>query len=347
MSLDIQEVDRLVGKGRKLVTFFHQSTSISDLLLEKQKLLFDANPTLIGHKLIIDVATRWSSTLYMLQRLNEQFPALMATANDPSLSKHAKTTLTNCLFSFEEHSTVENIVKILQPFEKATTIVCADKTPTMQKILPTVIKLVRTIQVSDEDAPIMRKIKDKMLLEINNRTSMDKITLLGCIMNPFTKDLNFKPELKEEATQYLREEVSEVREIIIKKERVEGEHDEPLLPQLVSPSKSNESLETTSADKPEESNDTQEPVKTVAKKMKSADTEDWLADVICTGETKKDPVLASESEIQRYLGITENDNTLTILEWWNRNEQFYPRISKVAKKIFISTCFFCIFRKGI
>lgn len=57
-SLDIPEVDKLIGKARKLVTFFHQSTSAIDLLHDKQKLLFDSKENLIGHKLFIDVAAR-------------------------------------------------------------------------------------------------------------------------------------------------------------------------------------------------------------------------------------------------------------------------------------------------
>ena len=83
-----------------------------------------------------------------MEGINEQYPALLALTNDPSLSKNASTTLKKCLFSFEEQQTVESLLEILQPFEKATTIVCADKTPTIQKVLPVVTKLLRIIQVA-------------------------------------------------------------------------------------------------------------------------------------------------------------------------------------------------------
>ena len=69
----------------------------------------------------------------MLERLNEQFPALVALENEPSVSKHANTTLRNWFFSFEEQSIIESVVEILQAFEKATTIISADKTPTIHK----------------------------------------------------------------------------------------------------------------------------------------------------------------------------------------------------------------------
>ncbi|XP_069107962.1 E3 SUMO-protein ligase ZBED1-like [Argopecten irradians] len=137
-ALQVNEVGRLVGKGRKLVTFFHTSTSANDKLMEKQKILQMKG---IGHKLITDVVTRWNSTLDMLERLLEQMPALMAVATDESASKHIKTTVQNCLFTFEESLLAERIVTLLRPFQKVTTIVCSEKTPTINKVLPAITKL--------------------------------------------------------------------------------------------------------------------------------------------------------------------------------------------------------------
>ncbi|XP_062615878.1 E3 SUMO-protein ligase ZBED1-like [Saccostrea cucullata] len=331
-SLDIPEVGRLLGKGRKLVTFFHQSSSSTDLFHEKQKLLFDGQTTknLIGHKLINDVPTRWNSTLYMLQRLVEQFPVMMALANDPALSKQASSTFKNCVFSFEEQSTAENIVSLLQPFEKATTIVCADKTPTMHKILPIIIKLLKIIDRKEDDEPIIRKMKEKKNTELNKTAVFDKTTLMGSVMNPFTKDLDFAPELREQAYRYLQEEAHEVSKtgipLKIKMEKNEGEFEtlaEPPLPALPMLQSEPEEIESESQ--------TDEPQ---IKKLKSADTEDWLADIVCTRESQPNPELALENEIQRYLGckILEKDQGLTVLKWWQSHEQFYPRLMNTAKK---------------
>lgn len=70
-SLESPEIKKLLGKGRKMVTFFHQSSSSTDLFHEKQKLLFDGQATqnLIGHKLIIDVPTRWNFYLVYVTAL--------------------------------------------------------------------------------------------------------------------------------------------------------------------------------------------------------------------------------------------------------------------------------------
>ena len=55
-GLEVSEIDRLVGKGRSLVSYFHKSPLAMDVLLKKQVLLLPREAQ--GHKLIQDVATR-------------------------------------------------------------------------------------------------------------------------------------------------------------------------------------------------------------------------------------------------------------------------------------------------
>ncbi|XP_055997965.1 E3 SUMO-protein ligase ZBED1-like [Ostrea edulis] len=325
-SLLVKEVDRILGKSRKLATFFHKSSSVTEMLLSKQKLLL--NQEQVGHKLIIDVATRWNSTLYMLQRLVEQTPVLMALANDPDLSKTASNTLKNCVFSFQELSIVEKFVKLLSPFEKATTILCADKYPTMHKVLPVITKLLRIVELNDEDLPVIKHIKQQMQLEMDKRAVSEDISVIACMMNPFTKDLNFAPNDRDRARMLLREMVSvlDVNPVQVKQEKV----DDKIVPALPSlPSMNSQPEEQVSPDGGSEP-DTQ-PRKT--KKLKSADTDDWLDDIVITGETKEPTENIAYLEVERFFGskLIDEDQNLTVLEWWKKNEIF-PRIALIAKK---------------
>ncbi|KAK3108196.1 hypothetical protein FSP39_002934 [Pinctada imbricata] len=74
-GLEIKELSKILAKGRKLVTYFHQSSSASDLLKEKQTLLLGEDKQ---HRLIQDCPTRWNSSLAMMKRLLEQTPAIVA-----------------------------------------------------------------------------------------------------------------------------------------------------------------------------------------------------------------------------------------------------------------------------
>lgn len=39
-----------------------------------------------------------------------------------------------------------------------------------------------------------------------------------------------------------------------------------------------------------------------------------------------------EQEVGRYIGAFQCDTDLTILQWWKKNEIYYPRLSAFAKK---------------
>ncbi|KAH3712876.1 hypothetical protein DPMN_072634 [Dreissena polymorpha] len=55
----------------------------------------------------------------MLERLLEQKQALAAVASDNRLGKHAKL-LASRLFTFEEQEEVDELIKVLDPFQRAT-----------------------------------------------------------------------------------------------------------------------------------------------------------------------------------------------------------------------------------
>jgi len=204
------EITHVIAKGRKLVTFFHQSTSANDCLLGKQRLLLKEEQ--VGHKLIMDVPTRWNSTVAMLRRLLEQSPAVLALASDSGeiLSKNAIATITGFAYNFEEQSLVEKLVDALTPFERATAIVSADKSPTMHKILPVIMKIGKCIVLSDDDPECIKKMKKKMSDEIIKRCARvdndEEISLMACILNPLMKQLEFLSQEQRDHAQGLMTE---------------------------------------------------------------------------------------------------------------------------------------------
>ena len=174
-ALSVPEVSKILSKGRSLVTFFHSSSSVSDELVKKQRLLLSEDK--VGHKLIMDVVTGWNSTLAMLQRLCKQTPAIMALANDESISKTAVSKIKNCASSFEEQAIAERMVVLLKPFEIATSILCAEKSPTMNKVLPTVLKLSLAVAEDPDDPPMIRAMKHKMRSQLELRTAIEELAL--------------------------------------------------------------------------------------------------------------------------------------------------------------------------
>ena len=85
------------------------------------------------------------------------------------------------------------------------------------------------------------------------------------------------------------------------------------------------------------------PEKKIKIEKPTVHMDDWLQDVICTGEETIESVDMIKQEIARYLGSaisveaistdkTNDKNKCVILEWWKKNEIFYPRLSILARK---------------
>lgn len=328
-------MSKVLGKSRRLVTLFHTSTSVNDALMVKQKLLLPDQ--LRGHKLIADVPTRWNSSLMMLARILEQLPALMAVATDENVSKSAKTTIQNCLLSFEKSTLAKSVVEVLKPFKNGTGAVCSETNPTINKILPVVTKLKRGLEEKGDDPPAIKGLKRTMRDQISKRTEAEDIALLGSILNPFTKGFEHMPSMKVRAEELLHSAVSEIHvRVHVKQEEGEenrqaSEETAPVLP--VAPP---DMIVPCSEDQPQPGNQTQGPdEQPLKKKTKSADTDDWLSDVMCVGESRVANSDLVNDEIHRYLGVIlkDNDVGVTVLDRWKKNELFFPRLASLAKRV--------------
>lgn len=82
----INQISRLLVKVRKIVTFFHKSTTAAHILESKQEML-----NIPKHALIHDVLTRWKSSYDMLERYLEQQAATVYIQQ--SLKKFERTKI--------------------------------------------------------------------------------------------------------------------------------------------------------------------------------------------------------------------------------------------------------------
>ena len=78
-GLHVPRVSRLLGRVRKVVAFFHRSATAKQNMLE-----------IASHKLIMDVVTRWNSSMDMLERYREQQSAITAAILSTEVCKNAR-----------------------------------------------------------------------------------------------------------------------------------------------------------------------------------------------------------------------------------------------------------------
>ena len=127
-GLKINSISSLLGRIRRVVAFFHRSTTAAAVLKEKLKLL-----GLREVKLIHDVATRWNSAVDLLERFLELQPAVYAAL----MSKDIRSKETDIATMTEDDITLsENIMAVLIPLRTVTTALCSESIPTASLILP-------------------------------------------------------------------------------------------------------------------------------------------------------------------------------------------------------------------
>ena len=183
-SFRLTSVARLLGRVKKLVEHFKRSTKETYALRDKQILL-----DILQHELIQQCDTRWNSTLYMLQRVKEQQPALC------SVLLESKDKVVRSLFpDGPEWNLLEDLVAVLEPFEEATKALSGSTYPTISMISPLLYQVCEvTLKVNEDDNMNLKKIKETMLEDFQDRYSSPAITEvlnIAAFLDPRFKELD-------------------------------------------------------------------------------------------------------------------------------------------------------------
>ncbi|XP_033971454.1 zinc finger BED domain-containing protein 1-like [Trematomus bernacchii] len=157
-ALKVATLSRLLGRVRRISTFFHRSTTANHYLKEKQKCL-----GLKNHKLITDVATRWNSAYDMVERFLEQQPAICATLLSPEVRKGQSDL---CTLNETDVSNAEDAVSALKPMKDATTLMSEESNPTVSLIAPIIAQLFQDMTGTIGDSPMIHAIKNAIKTDL-------------------------------------------------------------------------------------------------------------------------------------------------------------------------------------
>lgn len=211
-ALKLPSVSRLLGRVRRIVTFFHRSAIANHQLKEKQKQL-----NLPSHKLKSDVITRWNSAYEMLERFLEQQPAVCAALLSQEVRKGAAEIFT---LTESDISCSEDVITALKPMKDATLLMSEESSPTACLIAPLHAKLIQDMKENTEEKSVMiREIKRVICEDLSKRYTTDQETSLlnKCAsLDPRFKALPFlSKEKREETYKTLITEASSLQEVII------------------------------------------------------------------------------------------------------------------------------------
>ncbi|XP_030235893.1 zinc finger BED domain-containing protein 1-like [Gadus morhua] len=303
-ALKLPAVARLLGRVRRITTFFHRSTIANSMLEQKQKLL-----DLPTHKLKTDVVTRWNSGYEMLQRFLEQQPAICAALLSSDVRRSGSDI---CTLNENDITDAEDIMQALRPMFVATKIVSEEKNPTLSIIAPVHAKLLNDTHQAMGDKPIVRDIKQAINQDLQKRYSTveEKNTLhTASALDPRFKSLPFLTTDDISATYSKLVVEAASLQLTIRQEE-QG---------------------TSSASGIEMDGQDLEVLEEPQPKRRSG-LADLLGETFSTTAPLKSAFSKAEEEVNRYqeaspLPLEENP-----LNWWKAHEKMYPFLAKLAKR---------------
>lgn len=128
---------RMVGCFSKLVGHFKHSALATNALTRRQEQMNIKKKKLIQH-----CTTRWNSVFHMLQRLIKMRWPITAVLSDESVAKRSAKHLD---LTTAQWSLAKELVKILEPFDVATTVLCGEEKSTISCTLPIIFGLLQHV----------------------------------------------------------------------------------------------------------------------------------------------------------------------------------------------------------
>lgn len=159
--MSVNPISRLLAKIRKVVSFFHKSTTAAHVFKTKQEML-----DLPNHKLIEDVPTRWNSSHDMVERYLEQKVAVYSTLTDQAVRKNVKDIVT---LSENDIRLAEEVIKVCKPLKTVTALICTESIPSVSMVLPMKTMILKSMVASDEDEPAVRDVKTAIRVNLEPR----------------------------------------------------------------------------------------------------------------------------------------------------------------------------------
>ncbi|KAI4817482.1 hypothetical protein KUCAC02_010879 [Chaenocephalus aceratus] len=306
IGLHLPEIAKTTDAARHVVSHFrHSSVAVCALKKRQEQLGVKV------HKLQNDCATRWNSTFTMLERLYEQRLPVQAVLADETVTKvgiRKSLAMRECQWEL-----VEQLIPVLRPLAKATTIMCGENHVGLSFIYPVLLNMANnTLSANESDLAAIRSFKNTVRKELTTRFKLlsrllaESIPIMACMLDPRFKHLKFLPDdVREEAQARLTQLVRE-----------DGEVEQP-----------GATGEEEIAD-----NVGVELAETSFKKARlESDFEQLFGAHFESSRKRKRVNGDADDELREYCQTPHIPTMDNPLEWWAQNAHRFPRVAKLSR----------------
>lgn len=185
-------IDRALSAARGLVKHIRKSETASTKLKQKQKQMGTAE-----HKLIQDVAVRWNSSYFMVERLLEQRWPVVATLSDPEVTQRGKQYLD---LKNDQWILLDELKEVLKPYEQATIFLSGQSYVTASVLPPLLKGLLKSTQNRSFDSAAVNLFQNSAEEEILSRWQPEvsafqedgkNVSLIAAALDPRFRKLKF------------------------------------------------------------------------------------------------------------------------------------------------------------
>ena len=296
-GLSVDVIDRMVRCSSKLVGHFKHSALATNALTKRQEQMNINKKKLIQH-----CATRWNSTFHMLKCLNEMRWPVTAVLSDETVTKRSDRNLD---LTSTQWSLAAELVKILEPFDVATTLLCGEERSVISCTLPIVFGLLQHIDSQDDSTlPAITQFKKILKKEITERWKLDELDISKSLVLSTVLDLRFKPW-----KFFTEEKLEAIKVKLIERMKKVQKHTE-----------TDTDAQSSSSDPPPE------------KKRKTA-LDFLLGESI---ELSAPSGCTEVEEITQYFHEKVIPRASDVLKWWKDNSVHYPLLSVIAESVLMT-----------
>ncbi|XP_051574115.1 E3 SUMO-protein ligase ZBED1 isoform X1 [Myxocyprinus asiaticus] len=297
----VSQVSRLLGKIRRLASFFHRSTAAAHILLTKQEMLEVSKQPLVH-----DVPSRWISSFDMVERYIEQQVAVHSALTEKAIKNKDIVSLTD-----KEMAVAEGVIEVLKPLRIIATII-TESTPSVSMILPLKTRILKSMERDDGDSATVREMKAVITGNLQDRYSGDDLQefLHKCTaLDPRFKSL---PHVDRACRQRIYDTLT--KEIMANIEQ-------------------GESTEEMEAGFPPVKEEAEEEVEVSPPPAKKSAMEELFGPLF-RAEGSNKPALPHQvkEEVTSYMAIDCIPLDSNPLAWWKSNKSVYPNLAVLAKR---------------
>lgn len=300
-ALGIDEIQSIIKKVKIIVSYFKKINVAVQTLLKYQ----EQNGVKEPKRLLQDVATRWNSTFFMLERV-----VLLEMALRHSL---AVTNSEHEPLTAYEWTVCRELCELLEPCAEVTTEMSGESYITASKVIPITRGLASSIKriSNSSDDGVVKPVAKKILTGIDTRfpdLEKRRTFALCTFLDPKFKHHMFENRDTIETTK--RMAIEQVNALIINQKPANQHQEEEIRNQL------------------EVSTDNHQP----QKKRKVSIWDDYQQTINKVKPTTGNTYSLAVLEVQRYMDDIPLDHKVNSLEWWKSHVHVYPNLAVLVRE---------------